>query len=79
VPVITIDVGGAAELVNNDVNGFNFEIGDPNSLAHILEKIAKNPGILNNIKNNIIRPRRVEEEAFDYEKIYETIKKDNAD
>ena len=79
VPVITIDVGGAAELVNNDVNGFNFEIGDPNSLAHILEKIAKNPGLLNNIKNNIIRPRRVEEEAFDYEKIYETIKKDNAD
>lgn len=73
VPVITIDVGGAAELVHNEINGFNFEIGDPKSLARILEKIAKNPSLINNIKNNIIRPRRVEEEAFEYKNIYENI------
>jgi glycosyltransferase involved in cell wall biosynthesis len=65
VPVITINIGGAAELVKNGINGFNFEIGNLRSLANVMEKIAKNPEILNKIKDNIIRPPRVEEEAFE--------------
>lgn len=73
IPVITIDVGGAAELVQDGINGFNFKIGDAKSLASILEKIANNPSILNDIKTNIIRPRRVEEEAFEYERIYKKL------
>lgn len=70
VPVIAINVGGAAELVKDGINGFNFEIGNSRSLANVIEKIAENPEILNEIKDNIIRPPRVEEEAFMYEEIY---------
>jgi len=70
VPVITINIGGAAELVKDGVNGFNFNIGDPDSLANILERIANNPEILNRIRENVVRPPRIEEEAFKYEKIY---------
>ena len=70
VPVITINIGGAAELVKDGVNGFNFEIGNSKSLANVMEKIAENPEVLNKIKDNIIRPPRIEEEAFENEKIY---------
>lgn len=76
VPVITINVGGAAELVKDGINGFNFQIGDSESLANVIEKIARNPDILNEIKENIIRPPRVEEEAFEYEKIYSKLLKE---
>lgn len=88
VPVITINIGGAAELVKDGLNGFNFEMGNPKSLATTIGKIADNPELLNSLKDNIIRPPRVEEEAFEYEKIYlklvsdksqeqESISKDN--
>jgi glycosyltransferase involved in cell wall biosynthesis len=70
VPVITINIGGGSELVKNGINGFNFEIGNPESLADIINKMAENPSILNKIRSNIIRPPRLEEEAFEYDKIY---------
>ncbi|KUJ94806.1 MAG: Glycosyl transferase group 1 [Desulfonauticus sp. 38_4375] len=73
VPVIATNVGGAAELVKDGVNGFNFNIGDPDSLANVLERIANNPEILNRIRENIIRPPRIEEEAFEYEKVYKSL------
>jgi glycosyltransferase involved in cell wall biosynthesis len=70
VPVITTNLGGAAELVKDGINGFNFEIGDAKSLANIIEKIAEDPTILNEVKKKIVRPPRKEEEAFEYEKLY---------
>lgn len=70
VPVITINIGGAAEFVKDGVNGFNFEIENPESLAKVMEKIANSPEILNELKSHIIRPPRIEEESFEYEKLY---------
>ncbi|MFY3740380.1 MAG: glycosyltransferase involved in cell wall biosynthesis [Candidatus Nitrosomirales archaeon] len=67
VPVITINIGGAAELIKDGVNGFNFEIGNSRSLASIMQRIAENPELLNTIKSNIVRPPRNEDEAFEYE------------
>jgi len=73
IPVITTNVGGASELVKDGINGFNFEIGNPKSLANVMKKIAENPDILNTIKNKIIMPPRIEEEAFRYEMIYSSL------
>ncbi len=73
VPVITTNIGGAAELIKDGVNGFNFEIGDPNDLAKKMKAIAENPLILDDIKSNIIRPPRIEEEAFIYENLYQSL------
>ncbi|MFX1294522.1 MAG: glycosyltransferase [Promethearchaeota archaeon] len=70
VPVLTNNIGGAAELINDGINGFNFEIGNPRNLASIIQKIQEKPEILNNLKNNIFRPPRIEEEGFEYGKIY---------
>lgn len=73
VPVITTNVGGAAELIKDGLNGFNFEIGNPKSLAEIIDMISENPNIIDKLKKNITGPPRVEEEAFEYENIYENI------
>lgn len=67
VPVMTINIGGAAELIKDGVNGFNFEIGNSKTLASIMERVAENPELLNTIKSNIVRPPRNEDEAFEYE------------
>ncbi len=70
VPVITINLGGAAEFIKDGINGFNFKIGDPKDLSNIIKRIAEKPDIINLMKDGIVRPRRVEEEAFEYEAIY---------
>jgi glycosyltransferase involved in cell wall biosynthesis len=73
VPVIATNVGGSAEFIQNRFNGYNFKIGDAQSLANVFIEILNDPEKLNQIKNNIIRPRRIEEEAFEYENIYTAV------
>ena len=70
VPSIVSNMGGMTELVEDGVNGFTFESGDPESLADILKRISSDPTILNGIKRDILLPPRIEEEAFEYEKLY---------
>jgi glycosyltransferase involved in cell wall biosynthesis len=77
VPAIVSNLGGMTEVVENGVNGFSFEVSNPKSLALILEKIANDPTVLNELKKNIHRPPRIEEMAFEYEKIYKTLYKGN--
>lgn len=70
VPVIVSDFPGMTEIIHDDENGFVFKPGDCNDLRKILEKIGRNPSLLNTIKNNITYTKRIEEEAFEYECIY---------
>lgn len=70
VPVIVSNLGGLTEIIKDGENGFSFEAGNAESLRKVLEKISEDPGILNDIKDKIRHPPRIEEEAFEYEKIY---------
>lgn len=70
VPVIASKIGGIPEVVRDGFNGFLFERGDAEELSRVIERIAKEPGILERVKRNIVAPRRTEEEALDYENIY---------
>jgi glycosyltransferase involved in cell wall biosynthesis len=70
VPPIISNMGGMTELVEDGASGFTFEAADPESLAGILKKISSEPTILNGMKNEIRLPPRIEEEAFEYEKLY---------
>jgi len=70
VPVIVSDLEGMTEIIKDGENGFVFYVGNADSLANVLEKIGEDPTILNTIKNNIISPPRIEEEAFEYEILY---------
>ncbi len=51
-------------------------LGNAKELAEVIRKILKNPELLTILRNNIIRPSRIEEVAFEYERIYKTMMKE---
>lgn len=69
-PVIASNLGGMSEVVKDGVNGFLFEAGNAENLAEVIRKIATNQRVLNSIRATIISPPRIEEVAFEYEKLY---------
>lgn len=80
VPAIVSDLGGLTEIITDGVNGFTFSVGHTDSLtknaqglANILQKISIDPSILNKLKAQIKTPRRIEEEGFDYECLYNVV------
>lgn len=79
VPAIVSDLGGLTEIIKDGHNGFTFTVGYSDSLAdnskhlsEIITKISENIEVLNELKANIQSPPRIEEEAFEYEKLYKT-------
>lgn len=73
VPAIVSNLGGMTELVKDGENGFSFEVSNPDSLAQVLRKIGDDPTVLNELKKRIRRPPRIEEYAFEYDKIYRAL------
>jgi glycosyltransferase involved in cell wall biosynthesis/SAM-dependent methyltransferase len=73
VPVITSNLGGMTEIIKDGMNGFSFEIGNPEDLAKIIKKISDNPSILNTLKQQITHPPRIEEESFEYDCLYQSL------
>jgi glycosyltransferase involved in cell wall biosynthesis/SAM-dependent methyltransferase len=73
VPVITSNLGGMTEIIKDGINGFAFEIGNPEDLAKIIKKISDNPAILNALKQQITHPPRIEEESFEYDCLYQSL------
>ena len=74
VPVICTDAGALAEEVEDSVNGFTFTLGDESGLAGKLDLILTNPSLLGKMRENLqcYVPPMPEEEAYEYEKIYQS-------
>ena len=71
VPVIASNTIGASwEFIKNGQNGYIFESGDVFDLYNKLVNIIENPKLIEEFKENIIIPPRIEEEAFYYEILY---------
>lgn len=68
VPVITSDIGGMKEAIQNCFNGFLFECRNSSSLKNVINFVVENPEILNDIKNNIksSKKKKIEEECEKY-------------
>jgi glycosyltransferase involved in cell wall biosynthesis len=75
VPVITSDVGGTIEIIQDDMNGFVFKMGDAGHLARVIQKVVDTPEVLNRIKANISRMvfSTTEQEAYTYQRIYNQV------
>jgi len=76
VPVIASNLGVMGEVIVNNFNGFTFSPGDAVDLAHRMEKIMKDPAVLNDLKQNIknqITIPTIEQEAYAYTKLYKNI------
>jgi glycosyltransferase involved in cell wall biosynthesis len=72
-PVIISNRGGMPERVENEKTGFIFNPDVKNSLYSKLERIAKNPIILNNIQKNLSGVKSIESYSFEIEKIYKKL------
>ena len=73
VPAIVSDLGGLTESVQDGVNGYSFKAGDIDALATVIRTIASSPSGLQELRAGITYPARIEEEAVQYEKIYQNI------
>lgn len=71
VPVIASDmVGSAHDLIRDPENGFIFPAGDPGRLRYLIERLARDPGEVDRMRAAIAPPPRIEEEAFQVERVY---------
>jgi glycosyltransferase involved in cell wall biosynthesis len=70
IPVIATKVGGIPEIVKDGLNGFLYDFGDTEQLAALIKEIADDPKVIDKMKAGIVSPRRVEDEALDYENLY---------
>ena len=68
-PVIGSKIGGIPEVVKDGINGHLFEPGNVEQLARIIFSLSENNKI-QELKDGIIFPPRIEEEALRYENLY---------
>jgi glycosyltransferase involved in cell wall biosynthesis len=73
IPVIATRLGGMKEMVLDEVNGFTFELGDPEDLADKIRLLAATPGLIADLSRNKILPPRIESEAFLLETLYSSL------
>jgi len=72
-PVVTSNVGGMAELVQDGVNGRTFRVGDAGDLATCLRSLAADRGALLALQRGITPPRTMDAVAGDIEALYEDL------
>ena len=70
VPVITSNIGGMAELVEDGVNGLHFQMGNAADLTRQLQRIIDDPALIAQLKNNIPPVTPIESHALKIETIY---------
>jgi glycosyltransferase involved in cell wall biosynthesis len=73
IPVLTSDLGGMAELVAHDVNGYLFAPNSVSSLRDALERIIIQPQQLVRWRQQIPPTRSMNDEMLEVERIYEDI------
>jgi len=69
-PVVTSNVGGMAELIQDGVNGYTFRVGDAAHLAERLRYLVEHRQELARLQNNIAPPRTMETVAAEVEAVY---------
>ena len=65
-PIITTDVPGCRETVENGKNGFLVPLKDSTALANVMEKFIKNPEIIEKMGKE---SRKIAEEKYDVHKV----------
>ena len=70
VPVITSDVGGLTELVEDYRCGYTYAADDPAALAALLVRLAGERDELARLRETLTLPPSLEEEAWRVEDIY---------
>jgi glycosyltransferase involved in cell wall biosynthesis len=72
-PVVVSRLGGMAELVTDGVNGFQFEAGDAEALAHVLQRFIDQPDLSASLRRGIPPVKTVQEEIKELLQLYATL------
>jgi glycosyltransferase involved in cell wall biosynthesis len=72
-PVIVSDLGGMAELVDDEVNGLRFAPGDASSLAKKLRQLIDEPELLTRLKNGVEPIKCLSAEMGELQGIYHSV------
>jgi glycosyltransferase involved in cell wall biosynthesis len=73
VPVVATNLGGMSEFVRPGENGLLFELEDAKDLAHRLQRLAEEPGLLRKLEEGIEPVKTVEEYVDEVEELYDTL------
>ncbi len=73
IPVITSDIGGMAELVEDGVDGFTFPVGNMNSLKNIMKRIIDEPKVLNDLQVDREKVKSIQDDALQLQNIYKEV------
>ncbi len=72
-PVISSNISGAAESVENEINGLHFNLGDATDLARQIARITNEPGLLARLQSGIRPVRTIEAELTDLQEVYRRV------
>jgi len=75
IPVITSNIGGMDELVENNVNGFTFNVGNSDDLKAVIERISSDPTLLNSLKQSRSDVVDIKDDVKEIIKIYKELQK----
>jgi ABC-type polysaccharide/polyol phosphate transport system ATPase subunit/glycosyltransferase involved in cell wall biosynthesis len=73
IPVITSNLGGMAELVQDGVTGLLFELGNPEDLAQKMVGLIDNPELMRRLSETPRRVKTIEENAEELNEIYDSL------
>jgi glycosyltransferase involved in cell wall biosynthesis len=69
-PVVTCDLGGMRETVRHEVDGLHFRAGDERGLAEALERLARDPALLERLARSVPAVKSIETDAEETEARY---------
>jgi glycosyltransferase involved in cell wall biosynthesis len=72
-PVVVSRLGGMAELVTDGANGFQFEPGDAEALAVVLQRFVDRPDLAANLARNAPPVKTVQQEIRELLQIYTSL------
>ena len=76
IPVITSNIGGMAELVQDGVNGLLFQVGDSKDLTKKMQMVIDDPGLIERLRKNIRPVIPIENHALEIREIYRSLVSD---
>lgn len=74
IPVVTSDIGGMAELVQDGVNGLLFKVGDPQDLQRVLRRLIEHRGLVEHLREGIPVVTPMGRHAAELEALYESVR-----
>jgi len=77
-PLICSDIGGMAEKVDDGVNGLHFRVGNPASLAEVMQRAATSTGLWDRLCAGIPPVRGIDDHVGELTDIYSTLMAERA-